>query len=519
MSLSRIRSSGPSKPLDDSRRPHCLALGSTHPTMNTRTLRGKLQEHFGFDKFRPGQAQAVEAAMRGRDTVVIMPTGSGKSLCYQLPALELKGVTVVVSPLIALAADQSAHLAEREIHSVVLNSSCRASDIRRARKAITEGTTEFVFTTPERLQGTDLCDVLRARGVDMLVIDEAHCVSQWGHDFRPDYLSLHWIRRQLDNPPVLALTATATEDTLAEIQHVLRLEDPAIISTGLDRPNIHLSVRHCKDDDEKQSHLVDLLRSSQGQAICYVATTKVAEELRGTLHRFGIDAVSYHGRMRKADRVAAQDSFMSNATRVMVATNAFGLGIDKPDIRQVIHFHLPGSIEAYYQEFGRSGRDGLPAHCTLLHAAEDRQLQRFFARSGALGSTDLVNAHHAIHRVCDETHADECHLKDIGKISPLSRTKLQACLQLLASRGVVAPISRSKWRLIEPEVERRQLEQLADQSRERRTQQEVRLQQMVEYVEAGGCHWRRVLDYFGEANSLADGCGRCDRCIATPAVA
>lgn len=487
--------------------------------MDAHILRGKLQEHFGFEKFRPGQASAVNAAMRGRDTVVIMPTGSGKSLCYQLPALELRGVTVVVSPLIALAADQASHLAEHDIPAVVLNSSCRAADVRLARRAIAEGTTEFVFTTPERLQATDLCDVLRTRGVDLLVIDEAHCVSQWGHDFRPDYLSLHWVRAQLGNPPILALTATATDETLAEIQYALRMQDPEVICTGFDRPNIYLSVQHCEGDSAKLARLANLLRSQPGQAICYVATTKAAEDVGESLARLGIPAVSYHGRMRKADRTAAQNSFMSTATRVMVATNAFGLGIDKADIRQVIHYHLPSSIEAYYQEFGRSGRDGLPAHCTLLHAAEDRQLQRFFARTGVLNSTDLVNAHHALHRVCDEMQVDECRLKEIAEISPLGRSKLQGCLQLLASGGIVAPMARSRWRLVEPEVERRQLEHLADQSRERRTQQELRLEQMIQYADDSSCHWRRILEYFGEASAISATCGRCDHCVATPAVA
>ncbi|MGN6545672.1 MAG: RecQ family ATP-dependent DNA helicase, partial [Aureliella sp.] len=210
--------------------------------MDPRILRSKLEEHFGFTKFRPGQMQAVAATMRGRDTVVVMPTGSGKSLCYQLPALELSGVTVVVSPLIALANDQAARLSELELDSVVLNSTCRAADIRRANERIADGSVEFVFTTPERLQGTDLCEILNKRGVDILVVDEAHCVSQWGHDFRPDYLSLHWVRAQLDNPPVLALTATATADTLADISRGLRLEDPWIIRTGIDRENISLSV-------------------------------------------------------------------------------------------------------------------------------------------------------------------------------------------------------------------------------------------------------------------------------------
>jgi ATP-dependent DNA helicase RecQ len=482
--------------------------------MDSRTLRGKLHEHFGFKKFRPGQARAVEAAMQGRDTVVIMPTGSGKSLCYQLPALELTGITVVVSPLIALAADQAAHLDEIGIGSVILNSSCKAAEIRRAHQAITNGTTEFVFTTPERLQATNLCELLRERGVDMMVIDEAHCISQWGHDFRPDYLSLHWVRVQLGDPPILALTATATEDTLAEIQYALRLEDPEVVCTGFDRPNIHLAVLRCKNEEDKTEKLIEQLERTEGQVICYVATTKVADEISTTLKANGIDAVSYHGRMRKTDRTIAQDAFMVSEARVMVATNAFGLGIDKPNIRQVIHYHLTGSLESYYQEIGRSGRDSMPASCTLLYSPEDHQLQRFFARSGTIDSTTLVNAHHAVCRCCEEQQSAHADLKSIAERGPLSRAKLQASLQLLASAGIVAPIGKSRWQLIEPQVERRQLEQLADHSRERRTQQELRLQQMIEYAESSHCRWNRILDYFAQDDAISEACGHCDRCDA-----
>ncbi|MGN6134246.1 MAG: RecQ family ATP-dependent DNA helicase [Aureliella sp.] len=481
--------------------------------MDPRRLRSKLEEHFGFKKFRPGQMQAVAATMRGRDTVVVMPTGSGKSLCYQLPALELSGVTVVVSPLIALANDQAARLSELELDSVVLNSTCKAAEIRQANQRIADGSVEFVFTTPERLQGTDLCEILRVRGVDILVVDEAHCVSQWGHDFRPDYLSLHWVRAQLDNPPVLALTATATADTLADIARALRLDDPRTIRTGIDRENISLSVVKCANDADKQARLGELLKAEDGQAICYVATTKAAEELSQLVGGWGFSAVCYHGRMRKADRDAAQDAFMAGRAQVMLATNAFGLGIDKPDVRQVIHYHMPGSMEAYYQEFGRSGRDGLPARGTLLYAPEDRQLQKLFARGGELDSSDLVNAHHAAVQTAGEVEQNECDLKDILARSPMKRGKLSACLQLLASYAIVAPIGKNRWRLVQSQVEQRQFEWLADQTRERRHQQEVRLQQMTDYAEGSSCRWQKLFEYFDEQPSEPlPPCGRCDRC-------
>jgi ATP-dependent DNA helicase RecQ len=417
--------------------------------------------------------------------------------------------------LIALANDQAARLSELDIDSVVLNSTCLAADIREAHRRIADGSIEFVFTTPERLQGTDLCELLRRRGVDILVVDEAHCVSQWGHDFRPDYLSLHWIRTQLDTPPVLALTATATSDTLADITRTLRLDDPWVIRTGIDRQNIFLSVANCQNDADKRAQLVDLLKSDSGQAICYVATTKAAEELSQFIAgQTGTRSVHYHGRMRKADRDAAQETFMANQARVMVATNAFGLGIDKPDVRQVIHYQMPGSIEAYYQEFGRSGRDGLAARCTLLYSTADRQLQKLFARGGVLGSSDLVNAHHALAQTCEEAAHDECELKEILARSPLKRGKLAACLQLLASYAIAAPIGKNRWRLLQQEVEPRQFEWLADQTRERREQQEVRLQQMTEYAEGSACRWSKLFEYFDEAPpEPLPPCQRCDQCV------
>ncbi len=408
-------------------------------------LRSRLADHFGFCEFRPGQHDACQSAIEGRDTLVLMPTGSGKSLCYQLPGLELEGVTVVVSPLISLAEDQAAHIRELGTHAAILNSSKTATQIRQFRDDIKSGKAEFVFTTPERLQQSDICELLAEVGVDMFVIDEAHCASQWGHDFRPDYLCLHHARQRLGNPPVLAMTATASPKTVDEIVRCLKLSDPKIVATGIHRENLRLSVIRCEGREEKTKQLRKLF-SSQTEleknqpGIVYCATTRTCEILRDTFSDVPIPTLCYHGRMNKAARMEAQSAFMDGPPSIMFATNAFGLGIDKPDTRRVVHYDLPGSLEAYYQEAGRAGRDGELAACTLLYDPDDVSIQKMFA-GGLLDSSQLMTAHHTLVAGIGRWPSDDhtVSLADLSKISPLGRQALKQCLQQLASRGITAP--------------------------------------------------------------------------------
>ncbi len=482
-------------------------------------LRATLNEEFGYDRFRPGQLAACKSAVAGRDTIVLMPTGSGKSLCYQLPGYELPGVTVIVSPLISLAEDQARHLRELDLSAVVLNSSRTKKQLREAEEQLKDGKIEYLFTTPERLQNTDLCELIAEIGVDILVIDEAHCVCQWGHDFRPDYLSLAYVRRRLGNPPVLAMTATATPGMIEEIKDILKLNDAKIVSTGVFRKNIELRVEKRIGEQVKRDRLKGLLTDQHGlhsgkPAIVYSATTKAVDELAEYLSSIGLRSFRYHGRMRKKERFQNQHDFLNEPTGVMVATNAFGLGIDMPDIRQVIHYHLPGSIEAYYQEVGRAGRDGEPALCTLLYDPEDLNIQKLFA-SGSTDSCQLASGHHTLVlglKNNDSYPDGSVKIKDLTDISPYGRTTLTRCFHQLAAHGVVAPAGRGQWRCVLPEVRHSLFDQIARSSEERIERAKWGVKAMQEFAESHECRWQQILRTFDskeDVNSI-DSC--CDSC-------
>ncbi len=471
-------------------------------------LRGKLQRHFGFKRFRAGQVEAVSAAMSGRDVLVVMPTGSGKSLCYQLPALELEGSTVVVSPLIALMKDQAEKLREHGLTVAEMNSAIPAAERREAELAIVAGRADFVFSTPERLADLEFREMLRHRPVGLFVVDEAHCISQWGHDFRPDFLTLADAIDDLGRPPVLALTATATPRVTQDILTRLRIPDAEMVHTGFYRPNLQLSVLPLSGDGEKQVKLLELLAGAGGSTIVYCGTVKAVEELTDFLAEQGLVAAGYHGRMSARRRDHVQTRFMNGELPYLVATNAFGLGIDKPDIRGVIHYHLPGSLEAYYQEFGRSGRDGKPAHCTLLYDPEDRKLQRFFQVGRYPDDADLVNAYHAVERLAERDAAPT--LKEIQAVSPLRPGRTKVCLTLLAGQGLIERCRGDCYRLLKPGLPREVVAAASQSYRDRQEQDRLVLQRMIDYAERGGCRWQAVLEYFDDDALLAGPCHHCD---------
>jgi ATP-dependent DNA helicase RecQ len=324
-----------------------------------------LVRYFGLSEFRPGQAEVISSVLSRRNTVVVMPTGAGKSLCYQLPALLLQGLTLVVSPLIALMKDQVEQLTAKGIAATFLNSSL--SDLERAERMRKLRAREYrlLYVAPERLRSTSFLDTLADIGVDLFAVDEAHCISQWGHDFRPDYAQLGQVRKRLRPPRTMALTATATPEVRDDISRVLLLKDPQVFAQGFDRPNLFLEVMTVGGDEEKRQGCAQLAAQG-GSGIIYCATRKAAEGMHASLKDRGVKAVLYHAGMEDEARHRAQEDFMSAPEAVAVATNAFGMGIDKPDIRFVAHANIPRAVEAYYQEVGRAGRDGKPATAVLF---------------------------------------------------------------------------------------------------------------------------------------------------------
>ena len=352
-----------------------------------------LLEHFGLDSFRPGQREAVVAALDGRDSLVVMPTGGGKSLCYQLPGIASDDLTVVVSPLIALMADQYLRLRRAGHPVAMIASGMDAHAVSRALAGVRSGRARIVLCSPERFASTTFLDALAERRVDLFVVDEAHCVSEWGHDFRPDYLRLRGVIDRLGAPAVMACTATATEQVAREIAGRLGLRDPHVLRAGFDRPNLSFDVVALEGTGSKarKRMLVSLALSdpSMRPAIVYCGTRRDVEDLSEQLRSEGLLAVGYHAGMAADERAAAQHRFMTGDADIVVATNAFGMGVDKADVRTVMHWAIPKSVEAYYQEVGRAGRDGLPARGILLSSRSDLGRLINFIKNDAVEADDV----------------------------------------------------------------------------------------------------------------------------------
>lgn len=356
-------------------------------------LTRQLSERFGFATFRPGQEAVIRAVLAGRDAMAVMPTGQGKSLCYQLPATLLPGLTLVISPLIALMQDQVAAMKQRKVAAATFHSGLTGVEKSRVIQDLHQRRLQLLYLAPERMQHEGFLQLLRSLWVSLLVVDEAHCISQWGHDFRPDYLKIGRLRRELTNPPCLALTATATTRVQTDLCQRLSLHEPFRLVAGFRRANLALSVHHCPSRQEKLEALERLVRKTEkGTILVYCATRRAVEEVAVWLGYSHSSVGYYHAGLSDEDRRRVHDDFRKGTLRILAATNAFGMGIDKSDVRLVVHFDIPGSMEAYYQEVGRAGRDGRPAACELLFHERDLGTQEYFIAQAAKDPEDADRA-------------------------------------------------------------------------------------------------------------------------------
>ena len=372
------------------------------PTPTIQDARDLLKSAFGYEAFRPGQEAAVSAILSARDTVVVLPTGGGKSLCFQVPALLMPGLTVVVSPLISLMKDQVDALTARGLPAAFINSSLSSAQVSDRLARVDRGEIKLLYVAPERFDFGRTAERLRNIGVSLLAIDEAHCISQWGHDFRPSYLRVKKVHEELGSPTTIALTATATPEVRRDIIRELALRSPETIITGFDRPNLTYYVVPVKNDAEKERRLAEILRKHQGLAVIYASTRKAVDHLTMVLERARIPAAGYHAGLDDSRRREVQEAFMSEKIRAIVATNAFGMGIDKPNVRLVIHYTMPGTLEAYYQEAGRAGRDGQHSDVFLLHAFPDRFTHEFFIKGSYPERTVVEETYDALRKLSDK---------------------------------------------------------------------------------------------------------------------
>jgi ATP-dependent DNA helicase RecQ len=459
---------------------------------------------FGWRDLRPGQLEAMEHVMAGRDVLMVAPTGAGKSAVYQVPALLIDGPTVVVSPLLALQRDQVSGLLSRSgQHAVAVNSAQTARQNQEAFEAIADGSAEYLFLSPEQLTKKDVRDALAAAKVSLFVVDEAHCISSWGHDFRPDYLLLGEAVERLGHPRVIALTATASPPVRDDILNRLGIAGAAQIVTGFARPNLWLEVRRSVLDPEKRAAVLERVTGERFPGLVYTATRKDAEWYANELRLRGVAAACYHAGMTSNAREAVHEGFLDNSLEVVVATSAFGMGIDKPNVRFVVHADISESIDAYYQEIGRAGRDGDPANTVLFYRSEDLGLRRFFGSGGP--DSEALAQLIAVLATSDKP-LSRTELKDRTE---LSAQRVTRAVQLLDESGVVRTEKRSKVRYCGDPIEEAEAK-ATELAESRRKVDQSRIDMMRGYAETEGCRRQFLLAYFGE--ELRDPCGHCDTC-------
>jgi ATP-dependent DNA helicase RecQ len=437
-----------------------------------------------------------------------MPTGSGKSAIYQIAGSMTKGATLVISPLIALQKDQVDSINEtRAEDAVVINSTETAAETREAFEKIEDGTGKFIFLAPEQLHKQETIELLESAAISLLVVDEAHCISEWGHDFRPDYLQIGSAVERLGHPVVLAMTATASPEVRAEIVRRLNLREPKIFVHGFDRPNIYLRVDRFQTEDEKMQALVHRVRWADKPGIVYTATRKNAEVMMGLLAEQGVEALFYHGGLKSSERSEIQDRFMSGHAEVIVATNAFGMGVDKADVRFVYHYDVSESLDSYYQEIGRAGRDGEKAEAVLFFRQEDLGVQKFRSAEGKLDQRQIERLAGFI-----ADQAGPIEPEEISGQSNLSDRKLATAIHRLEDVGAIELLPNGELKLTENADVEQAAAAAAEEQENRREMKKARLRQMQEYVETSACRREFLLNYFGD--DYTGPCNNCDNCQA-----
>jgi ATP-dependent DNA helicase RecQ len=461
-----------------------------------------------FPSLRPGQEEAIRSLLEGRDTLLVQPTGSGKSAVYQIAGALLEGSTLIVSPLIALQKDQADSIqASRLDETAVVNSTLPASEIRDTLERIEAGKVEYIFLAPEQLSKTETLERLRAAHVSLIAIDEAHCISQWGHDFRPDYLGLTQVIEELGHPATVAMTATASDQVRKEIIERLGLRNPRVIVHGFDRPNISLRVDRFSSKDEKRDAVLRRVEFADKPGIVYVSTHRNAETIASELNQYGVEAVFYHGGLKARERDAIQNRFMNGDVPVIVATNAFGMGVDKPDIRFVYHADVSESVDGYYQEIGRAGRDGEPAEAVLFYRPQDINSQQYKTGGGNVDTRALESVVQALAH-----HRRPADRDDLARETSLSARKVTNIVHKLKEVGAATQLDSGKIKASRGQSIDEIAEAAASQQKQQQDLRKRRLEQMQGYAEGRGCRREYLLRYFGD--EFTGPCGNCDRCEA-----